>query len=118
MRDMLQVVDDILRQPSYDLLRFERLEPSTGLSTEEVERWMLRTVVTGHHASATCKMGPSSDRMAVVDQTGLVYGADNLRLADASIMPDCPRVNINATTMMLAERIADLIRDDSRSGLT
>jgi choline dehydrogenase len=118
MRDMLHVVDEILCQPSYDGLRLERLAPEQRLSAEEMERWMLQTVITGHHASATCRMGPPGDRMAVVDQTGQVYGVNNLRVVDASIMPDCPRVNINATTMMLAERIADVIRDRGHASLT
>jgi choline dehydrogenase len=118
MGDMLPVVDDIVRQPAYDHLRLERLEPSNGASPDELERWMLQTVITGHHASATCKMGTPTDRMAVVDQTARVYGLDNLRIVDASIMPDCPRVNINATTVMMAERIADLIRTESQSGVT
>ena len=122
MLDMLHVVDDIVRQPAYAGLRLDRLEPSNSsrgsASRDELQRWMLQTVITGHHASATCKMGQPSDPMAVVDQTGRVFGLEHLRIADASIMPDCPRVNINATTMMLAERIADLIRDDDQSSRT
>ncbi len=122
MLDMLQVVDDIVRQPAYDALRLERLEPSSSSPTrptrDELERWMLQTVITGHHASATCKMGPPGDPLAVVDQSGRVFGLDNLRIADASIMPDCPRVNINATTMMLAERIAAFVRSDDQPSRT
>ena len=45
----------------------------------------------------------------VVDASGRVHGVEGLRVVDASIMPDCPRVNINATTMMVAEKIADAI---------
>ena len=45
-----------------------------------------------------------------MDATGRVHGIDGLRVVDASIIPDCPRVNINATTMMLADKIADAIR--------
>ena len=48
--------------------------------------------------------------MAVVDQYGRVHGLDNLRIADASIMPDCIRANTNATTIMIGERIADFMR--------
>ena len=48
--------------------------------------------------------------MAVVDQYGKVYGLKGLRIADASIMPDCIRANTNVTTMMIGERIADFIR--------
>jgi choline dehydrogenase-like flavoprotein len=42
--------------------------------------------------------------MAVVDQSGLLHGVQNLRVADASIMPHCPRANTNLTTMMIGER--------------
>jgi choline dehydrogenase len=48
----------------------------------------------------------ASDRLAVVDQHGRVHGLDGLRVVDASIMPDCVRANINATVMMMAERLA------------
>ena len=51
-------------------------------------------------------MGSASDPDAVVDAEGRVHGVEGLRVVDASIMPDCPRVNINATTMMVAEKIA------------
>jgi choline dehydrogenase len=55
-------------------------------------------------------MGPASDHMAMVDQYGRVHGLDDLRVVDASIMPDCIRANTNLTTMMLGERLADLVR--------
>ena len=54
-------------------------------------------------------MGPPSDEMAVVDQHGKVHGLQNIRVADASIMPDCIRANTNATTIMIAEKIADYV---------
>ena len=55
-------------------------------------------------------MGPASDALAVVDACGNVHGLDGLRVVDASIMPDCVRANINATVMMIGERVSDLIR--------
>ena len=55
-------------------------------------------------------MGPDSDPLAVVDQHGRVKGIDGLRVADASIMPDCIRANTNVTTMVIGERIADYIQ--------
>ena len=70
---------------------------------------MKRNVGTGHHVSCTARMGPESDPMAVVDQYGKLYGADGLRVVDASIMPDCVRANINLTVLTIGERIADLI---------
>ena len=56
------------------------------------------------------KMGPSSDPMAVVDQHGKVYGAEGLRVVDASIMPECVRANINVTVLMMGERVAGFIK--------
>ena len=55
-------------------------------------------------------MGPATDPMAVVDQQGRVHGLQGLRVADASIMPNCVRANTNCTTMMIGERIADYIK--------
>jgi choline dehydrogenase len=49
--------------------------------------------------------------MAVVDQYGRVHGMENLRIIDASILPDCIRANTNVTTMMIAERVSDFIRE-------
>ena len=63
-------------------------------------------MVTAHHSSGTCKMG--NDPMAVVDQRGAVIGLENIKVVDASIMPDCIRANTNATVMVMAERIIDL----------
>ncbi len=89
----------------------ERLNPSEeDISTDEnLDQWLLRNATTNQHISATCKMGPETDEMAVVNQYGEVYGVENLRVIDASIMPDCIRANTNVTTMMIAERMIDLI---------
>ena len=81
-------------------------------STEQFNKWLLKNVRTTHHVSGTCKMGPDSAPLAVVDQFGKVHGTENLRVADASIMPDCVRANTNVATMMIGERIADFINND------
>ena len=57
----------------------------------------------------TCMMGPASDPMAVVDSACRVYGVGSLRVVDASIMPSVPSANTNLTTIMVAERAAELI---------
>ena len=57
----------------------------------------MRVVTTSHHISGTCKMGPASDPMAVVDQYGRLHGLDGLRVADAAIMLGCIRANTNVT---------------------
>ena len=89
----------------------QRLQPNDiDLSNdEELDDWILRNATTGQHISGTCKMGPDSDELSVVNQFGDVRGTTNLKVIDASIMPDCIRANTNATTMMIAERMIDLI---------
>jgi choline dehydrogenase len=72
---------------------------------------MLREATTGQHISCTCKMGLASDPMAVVDQYGRIHGMENIRVVDASIMPNCIRANTNVTTMMIGERVAQFIKD-------
>jgi len=80
-------------------------------SDEALDAWLKREVSTSQHISCTCKMGPSTDPMAVVDQYGKVHGLQGLRVVDASIMPDCVRANTNVTTMTISERIADFVKD-------
>ena len=58
------------------------------------------------HASGTCRMGPASDRTAVVDSRGRIHGLDNAYVADASIMPVIPRANTNVPALVVGERIA------------
>ena len=78
-------------------------------SDNALDTWIKNNIGTGHHVSCTAKMGPYSDPMAVVDQYGKLHGADGIRVADASIMPDCVRANINVTVMMIGERISGFI---------
>ena len=91
----------------------ERLTPIDAdlESDTSLDSWLMKEVTTGHHISCTNKMGPASDPYSVVGQTGKVHGVKNLRVVDASIMPECVRANINVTVMTMAERIADFIKE-------
>ena len=80
-------------------------------SDEALDDWLLRNVGTSYHVSGTCKMGPASDPLAVVDQYCRVHGMESLRVVDASVMPDIIRANTNATTVMIGERAADFIKE-------
>ena len=75
----------------------------------------MANVRTSHHVSGTCNMGPSGDPTAVVDQRGRVHGMERLRVVDASVMLDCVRANTNATTLVIGERMADLIAEEHPS---
>ena len=90
----------------------ERVTPTDEeLATDEtLNGWLRRNSGTSHHISGTCKMGPDSDPMTVVDQYLKVKGVEGLRVADASVMPDCIRANTNATTIMIAEKLCDFIK--------
>lgn len=89
-----------------------RLDPADTdlISDAALDEWLLREVTTYSHISGTCKMGPGSDPMAVVDQYGKVHGLNGLRVVDASIMPTLVRAPINPTVLMIGERMAALIR--------
>ena len=107
---------DVLKHPDFEDIVAERIEPldSDLESDDTLDEWLLREVTTGQHLTGTCKMGPSSDPMAVVDQHGKVHGLEGLRIADASIMPNVVRANTNVTTMMIGERVADFIGREAR----
>ena len=64
---------------------------------------------TAFHLMGTCRMGPASDPSTVVDDTLSVHGMEGLRVVDASVMPTMPSANTNASTLMIAEKAADMI---------
>jgi choline dehydrogenase len=114
LRESIRLCVKLAEHESFRDIVAERIEPTDAdlASDEALDAWLRREVTTSQHISCTCKMGPASDPMAVVDQFGRVYGLDNLRVVDASIMPDCIRANTNVTTMMIGERMADFIRQE------
>jgi len=82
----------------------------TIATDEALDAWLLGSIgFAGFHPAGTCKMGPAVYPMAVVDQYCRVHGLEGLRVTDASVMPDVVRANTNATTIMIAERVAGWI---------
>ncbi len=79
-------------------------------SDDELLDFARRRGATAYHLVGTCKMGPRTDRTTVVDPQLRVHGMSNLRVVDASVMPQVPSANTLAATLMVAEKAADLIR--------
>ncbi|HHR6077839.1 TPA: choline dehydrogenase [Providencia alcalifaciens] len=108
-RAAIRITREIMAQPALDPYRGEEISPGKHIVTDEqLDQFVRERAETAFHPCGTCKMG--SDEMAVVDGEGRVHGIDNLRVIDASIMPLIITGNLNATTIMIAEKIADKIR--------
>jgi len=80
-----------------------------------LERHVRDNVQSAWHASCTCRMGDPANAQTVVDPGGKVVGAENLFVADASVMPEVSRTNTNIPTIMIAERIAEMVRQRARA---
>ena len=89
-----------------------RTPPAATIPDDEaLAAWCKAAASSGFHPSCTAKMAPAGDPMGVVDQRLRVRGYDNLFVADASVMPKCPRANIHLTTIMIGERAGEWLRE-------
>ena len=92
-----------------DAFRGEVIQPSAEVRTDEqIDAFVRASVDSAYHPCGTCKIGV--DKLAVVDAELRVQGIANLRVIDASVFPTIPNGNLNAPTMMLAERGADMVK--------
>lgn len=108
-RDAIRITREIIKQPALDKYRGREISPGEDCRTDEqLDEFVRNHAETAFHPCGTCKMG--SDEMAVVDGQGRVHGVEGLRVVDASIMPQIITGNLNATTIMIGEKIADRIR--------
>ena len=108
MRDSVKIANKIFKQNSMKKYLGDQLRPGYNATNDELDNIIRETADTAYHPSCTNKMGV--DKMSVVDQETKVYGVDNLRVIDSSIMPDILSGNINAGTIMIAEKAADMIK--------
>ena len=108
-RQCVRLTREIMGQVAMDPYRGEEIQPGESVrSDDEIDAWIRQGVESAYHPSCTCKMG--TDEWAVVDPQTRVRGMDRLRVVDSSIFPTITNGNLNAPTIMVAERAADLIK--------
>ena len=104
----------IFAQPALAAMTGAEIEPGAQHQSDaEIDAALRKIVNTAYHPTGTCKMGPDSDPMAVVDNRLRVRGVSGLRVVDASVMPDIISGNTSAPTMMIAQRAAQFILQDA-----
>jgi choline dehydrogenase len=109
MRAAVRLTREIIGQSAFDVLRGDELAPGPDArSDQDIDAFVRERGESAYHPSCTCAMGEGA--MAVVDAEGRVRGVDGLRVIDASIMPSIVSGNLNAPTIMMAEKLADAVR--------
>jgi choline dehydrogenase-like flavoprotein len=112
----MQIARKIMQHPK--VAQYVAFENSPGDKVQSYDEWLdfaRRTGQTTYHVIGTCKMG--SDPMAVVDDRLRVHGIAGLRVIDASVMPTVTSGNTNAPTIMIAEKGADMIKQDAKESV-
>jgi choline dehydrogenase len=110
MRACVRLTREIFAQPAFDRYRGREIQPGVDVvANEQIDEFVRAKVESAYHPSCTCRMGRREDPMTVVDNAARVIGIDGLRVVDSSIMPSITTGNLNAPTIMIAEKLADQI---------
>jgi choline dehydrogenase len=107
MTDAMQFMYDLVQHPSLSEYYGPLLQPGPGVDWGVFAR---STFESYQHPVGTCMMGPATNPMAVVDQRLRVHGMENLWVADASVMPTISHANTNITSIMIGERVSDIVK--------
>jgi choline dehydrogenase len=111
MRQSVRLIREIFAQPAFDVYRGPELAPGDAVQTDaELDAFIRDKCDSAYHPSCTCRMGAADDPAAVVEPQLRVRGLEGLRVVDASVMPSIVSGNLNAPTIMIAEKAADIIR--------
>jgi choline dehydrogenase len=109
LREGFKMARAIVAQAAMDPFRGDEFKPGSAIQTDdEIDAYVKATAETIYHPVGTCRMG--TDANAVVDKDCKVRGVKNLRVVDASVMPNLIGGNTNAPTIMIAEKISDHVR--------
>ena len=110
-RAAIRLTREMLGQDALAPFRGEEIQPGRAIESDEaIDAWVRANVESAYHPSCSVKLGADDDPMAVLDAECRVRGTQSLRVVDSSIFPSITNGNLNAPTMMVAERAADLIR--------
>lgn len=110
-RACIRLTREIMEQPAMDEYRGDEIQPGADMTDDaELDAWIRENAESAYHPSCTCKMGAADDPMAVLDADCRVMGVDGLRVVDSSVFPTIPNGNLNAPTIMVGEKAADIIR--------
>ncbi|MDA9154824.1 GMC family oxidoreductase N-terminal domain-containing protein [Planktomarina temperata] len=110
MRKGIRWVRELVAQPAFSALKGVEIFPGAQCQSEaELDAKLNSHTSSQWHLSCTARMGPETDRLAVVNSDAKVHGVSGLRVVDASIMPFVTNGNTNAPTIMLAEKLSDTI---------
>ena len=107
MREGIRLAREIFQQQAFNEYRGKEINPGKLDTDSELDEFIRNRGDTAYHPCGTCKMG--KDSTSVVDEQLQVYGVEKLRVVDASIMPKIITGNLNASTVMIAEKAADYI---------
>jgi choline dehydrogenase len=111
MRAAVRLTREVFAQDAFAPYRGEELAPGPETTSDaDIDAFVRSHGESAYHPSCTCKMGTPDDPMAVVDDQGRVHDVGGLRVIDASIMPNIVSGNLNAPTIMMAEKLADVVR--------
>jgi choline dehydrogenase len=111
MRACVRLTREIFAQKAFDPFRGREIAPGADcVSDEAIDAFVRDHVESAYHPCGACRMGAPGDPAAVVDPETRVIGVEALRVVDSSIMPTIPNGNLNAPTIMIAEKASDMIR--------
>lgn len=109
-RACIHLTREIMQQTAMDRFRGREIQPGTNLTRDEdLNAWIRANAESAYHPSCSCPIGAESDPISVLDSECRVRGIDALRVVDSSVFPTIPNGNLNAPTIMVAEKAADLI---------
>ena len=110
LREGFKICRELSNQSALDKFRSKEFLPGDNVNTDdEIDAHIRATGISVHHPCGTCRMG--GDEGSVVDSNLRVRGVNNLRIVDASVMPDIISGNIHAPVLMIAERAAEFIKE-------